>query len=206
MTRSAALLVSASFLLAAHAASAQQAPPLAPDRDATVTYRVTETGPGAPSGQPADVRMYFKGGSNLVRIDGPPGQGYAIVDRTDHHATVVMPAQHSYFVTPPGQGEGLGFLLDSSMRFTRQGSGSVLGHPCTEWGITTPDSTGSACVGADGVLLKADGRAKSGQGSGSAIAVSINYAPLAASVFAPPSGYKQVSPPAGNGQPQGQHP
>jgi hypothetical protein len=139
-----------------------------------------------------------------VRIDPPGQQGYAIIDRGNHHVTVVVPQQRSYFEVSSDTPGDVGFLLDDRMNFTRKGTDSVLGIPCTDWTVQTDDSNGTACVTSDGVLLRASGTDQSGKVQGMAVATAVTYAQQPENLFKVPSGYRKVQPPAPPAGAQGQ--
>ncbi len=190
------------LLLAAVATGAAQAadgPPMMPTRDATVVYMVTPE--GAP--QPQSVRVYFRGGGSQMRIDGPPGpdgapSGDMVLDRPSRTITVVLNPARSYMQIPEREEVRSPFVLDSTMRFTRTGTGSVAGLPCVNWGIVTPKGNAVACVTDDGVVLSASG--VDGQGArGRLVAQTVQYAPLAASVFLPPPGFQRSAHPEAMG-------
>ncbi len=190
------LLLAAIATGAAGAARAADGPPMMPTRDATVVYEVTPE--GAPQAQ--SVRVYFRGGGSQMRIDGPPGpdgspSGDMVLDRPSRTITVVLNPARSYMQIPEREEVRSPFVLDSTMRFTRTGTGSVAGIPCVQWAIVTPKGDATACVTDDGVVLSASG--VDGQGSrGRLMAQTVQYAPLAPSVFLPPPGFQRTAHPA----------
>ena len=193
------LLLAAVATGAAGAARAADTPPMMPTRDVTVVYSVTPE--GAP--QPQSVRVYFRGGGSQMRIDGPPGpdgspSGDMVLDRPSRIITVVLNPARSFMQIPEREEVRSPFVLDSTMRFTRTGTGSVAGLPCVNWAIVTPKGNASACVTDDGVVLSASG--VDGQGArGRLTAQTVQYAPLAPSVFLPPPGYQRTAHPEAMG-------
>ena len=175
------------------------APPLMPARDVVVVYSVTPE--GAP--QPQSVRVYFRGGGGAMRIDGPPGpdgspSGDMVLDRPNRLITVVLNPARSFMQIPEREEVRSPFVLDSTMRFTRAGTGSVAGLPCVQYSIVTPKGDSTACVTEDGVVLSASG--VDGQGArGRLVAQTVQYAPLAPSVFLPPPGYQRTAHPEAMG-------
>ncbi len=188
-------------LAGAPAAMAQAAQPtLMPTRDVTVLYEVKPE--GAPQAQ--TVRVYFRGGGGFMRIDGPPGpdgsaSGDMIMDRDAKVMTVVVNQARIYMQIPEKQTVRSPFVLDASMHFTRTGTGVVAGLPCTTWSIVTDKGNATACITADGVVLKEVG--VDGEGArGELEARTVQYGPLPASLFAPPPGYQRTAHPENLGQ------
>ncbi len=181
------------------ARAAADAPPLMPTRDTTVVYLVTPE--GAPQAQ--SVRVYFRGGGSAMRIDGPPGpdgspSGDMVLDRPSRTITVVLNPARSFMQIPEREEVRSPFVLDSTMRFTRTGTGSVAGLPCVNWAIVTPKGNATACVTGDGVVLSASG--VDGQGArGRLVAQTVQYAPLDPSVFLPPPGFQRTAHPEAMG-------
>ena len=175
-------------------------PPLMPTRDVTVVYVVKPE--GAPQEQ--TVRVYFRGGGGLMRIDGPPGpdgspSGDMIMDRDGRTMTIVVNDARIFMQVPEREVVRSPFVLDASMRFTRTGTGTVAGQPCTTWSITTSKGEATACVTADGVVLHESG--VDGEGArGELTARTVQYGPLPPALFMPPPGYQRTAHPANLGQ------
>ncbi len=184
----------------APAAMAQVQPPLMPTRDVTVLYEVKPE--GAPQAQ--TVRVYFRAGGGLMRIDGPPGpdgapSGDMVMDRDAKVMTVVVNQARIYMQIPESQTVRSPFVLDASMRFARTGTGTVAGLSCTTWSIVTDKGNASACITADGVVLREAG--VDGEGArGELEARTVQHGPLPASLFAPPPGYQRTAHPQNLGQ------
>ena len=89
--------------------------------------------------------------------------------------------------TPPGPLDG------GAAGFTRLGTLTIAGLPCTEWSVTAQTGAGTApnqiCLTDDGVLLgiRAGGIQR-------AQAVNVTYAPADPQIFTIPPGYKRVTP------------
>lgn len=180
-------------------AQAGVGPQLMPTRDVSVLYSVQPE--GAP--EPEPVHVYFRGGGGLMRVDGPAGQdgnsqGQMILDREAKIMTVVLNGPRIFMQIPEQEEVRSPFVLDASMHFTRTGTGSVAGLPCTQWAIATPKGGATACVSADGVVLSESG--VDGQGArGELVAQTVQYGPLAAALFAPPPGYQRTAHPQNMG-------
>jgi hypothetical protein len=180
-------------LAAVAAAHADDHPPLAPTRDAAVTYRVSDAGK---NGKDAILHMYLKAGGNLLRIDTPGNHGYAIIDRRNKRMYMVIDAQRMYVELPAGDIGDRAFMLTDSMKFQRKGTDTVAGLGCTVWDVQAQDGSGTVCVTDDGVTLRASGQGKGGKGEGRLDAIAVDYAPQPAALFAPPSDYKKMEVPA----------
>jgi hypothetical protein len=168
---------------------AQERPPVLPTRDVAVQYRL-EGGHG-PAGQQASgeiVTVHYAVRGGKIRVDLPAAQGYLVVDRGDRHVFMVMDGMHSYMELPFGDDIERSFAMQSSLNFTRRGAASVAGLPCTIWDVSTGKSTGTACMTADGVMLRGRG-ADPHYGEGAAQAVAVSYAPQPPSLFEVPSDY-----------------
>ncbi len=177
----------------------QDTPPLMPTRDAVVLYDVQPD--GAP--QPQAVRVYFRGGGAMMRIDGPPApdgssSGDMVLDRGARMMTVVMNQPRIYMQLPEREEIRSPFVLDASMQFTRTGTGSVAGLPCVQWSIVSGKGNATACVTADGVVLSESG--VDGDGAkGHLVARTVQYGPIDASRFLPPPGFQRTTHPEGLG-------
>lgn len=193
-------LAAAPVLGTAAALAQPVGPPLMPTRDVTVVYGVRPD--GAPQEQA--VRVYFRGGGGLMRIDGPPGpdgaaSGDMIMDRDARTMTVVVNQPRIFMQIPERQVVRSPFVLDASMRFTRTGASTVAGLPCTTWSMVTDKGAATACITADGVVLSESG--VDGEGArGQLTARTVRYDPLPASLFAPPPGYQRTAHPDNLGQ------
>jgi hypothetical protein len=167
-------------------AAADEHPPLAAARDATVLYRAQ-----GPRDQAAtSVCVHVSGGK--LRVEPASLPGYVIVDRGADRVLMVMRQPHVYFETPARSDLVRDFLPSERMRFARKGSERVAGLSCTVWDVRAPEGrTGSVCVTADGIVLRGQGHDPQ-YGSGSVEAVSVTYAPQPASLFQPPAGYLKM--------------
>ena len=167
-------------------AAADEHPPLAATRDATVLYRAQ-----GPRDQAAtSVRVHVSGGK--LRVEPASLPGYVIVDRGADRVLLVMRQPHIYFETPARSDLVRDFLPSERMHFTRRGSERVAGLPCTVWDVQAPEGrSGSVCVTADGIVLRGQGHDPQ-YGSGGVEAVSATYAPQPASLFQLPAGYLRM--------------
>ncbi|MBN8928124.1 MAG: hypothetical protein J0H19_16055, partial [Rhodospirillales bacterium] len=180
----------AAFSPAAHA----DAPPrIQPTRDVTVTYRVlSDTTIPAGMPRPTSLRISFAAGGTRVRVEPGNGPMYLLLDRTAQRLTIVIPPQHSLMDLPydPSRDPQ---RLATDARFTRRGEATVAGLRCTEWDVRTRDGTGSACLTADGVLLRGSGAVS--QQHGGIEATEVSYAPIPADALTPPQGFQRLEMP-----------
>ena len=165
-------------LALASVAQAQDKPPLQPTRDVDVTYRVPVPGGDAALLQ----RLRWSAALRRQRVDLPTSGNWMVLDFTAHRMAMVRDETREVVDLPappsaeqPGGGAG----------FTRVGSDSVAGLPCTQW--RTIDTRGHetlACYTGDGVLLRASAGARVLME-----AASVKYETQGDAVFALPAGY-----------------
>ncbi len=134
------------FLIAVSLAWAGESPQLLPTRDVDITYDVTR--PGQPK---IRERVRWLAAEQLERIDGPD-RSATIFDRKAHEVTLLTPRNHSYRKLegtarqPPEPASGTAL---------KRGDEAVVGGlHCTEWTWTDDVETHTACITADGVLLR----------------------------------------------------
>lgn len=181
-------------------AAAQDRPPDVPTRDVTATYRIEG---GAPNSGPQTIKMSYKVNGDRMRVD-EDHVSYTIMDGTTKHSYMVMLQNRTYMEAPFDPQAERGFI-PPGLSFSRVGTDTVAGLPCTIWKAQMENNTSTACITSDGVML----RAEQGGGQGSAaeriVAVSVDYSPQPDSLFVPPAGFRRVQPPPGGmpGGPQG---
>ena len=173
------------LLALAAPAAAQDRPVFPPARDVAVTYRVTIAQPNTPP----EVVLRYSAAQDRFRLDGSlPGgalAGYVLVDHKSGHASIVVEKLGLMMDAPRHAGLDQAFMLENGRRFARQGSDTVAGLGCTVWHIDGDAASGTACVTADGVLLRASGRDRKGR-TGSVEATQVEYGPQAEALFVPP--------------------
>ncbi len=170
------------------AAAAQDRPLITPTRDVAVTYKVIGFDPGK------TMQMAWMTANSLMRVDTPGGHGYMIIDRARRRAMMVLTEQRMYMELDPGQVSAPGTWPDDQAKFTRGGSETIAGTACTVWAYDAPSGTGTACMTADGVML----RASTADGKGLE-AIRIAYGPQPAEQFQPPEGFQKREMPAAGG-------
>lgn len=174
------------LLALAAPAAAQDRPVFPPARDVAVTYKVLIAQPNTPS----DVVLRYSVAQDRFRLDGglPGGgpTGYVLVDHKSGHASIVMEKLGVMMDAPRHAGLDQAFMLENGRRFTRKGSDAVAGLRCTNWDIEGDAATGTACVTADGVVLRANGRDRKGR-TGSIEATQVEYGRQPETLFVPPA-------------------
>ncbi len=188
------LLGLAAWLLAAPA-WAQQRPLVQPSRDVAVSYQVRGVAvPGTPPG-PQRMDIAYSAVEQRLRLASPGyPQGFALVELAVGRILLVLPAARSY-VPMAMRGPEMALLTgDPGLRFTTAGRDTVAGLRCTVWRIVDSKAggrRGSACITADGVLLRGD----DGRGGRSVVATSVRYGHQPAPRFAVPEGFHRIEMP-----------
>jgi hypothetical protein len=174
-------------------AAAQDRPVFPPTRDVAVTYQADIAAAGAPHA----VVMRYSAAGDRVRLDGGL-PGYVLVDLKSRRATIVFEQMGMMMDAPRNAGVDQALVLENGKNFARLGSDTVAGLRCTVWAVTADDATGTACVTADGVVLRARGHDRKGRAA-SLEATSVQYEPQAEALFSPPATMHKVTIAAGPG-------
>ncbi|MBU8539224.1 hypothetical protein [Falsiroseomonas tokyonensis] len=173
-------------LAVAPPAAAQDRPLLFPARDVAVTYRVTGTQAG-----PREVTLSWLAARHLLRAD-LGGTGYVVADPRAPRGFMVMEQMRMVMDVPVNQALA---GLPASGRFRRAGQDRVAGHACQIWHYEEGNDRGTACITADGVTLRAEGRAR-GE-SGRVEATRVAYGAQDPARFVRPQGYQAMQLPQG---------
>ena len=206
-----AAILATSVTLVRPASAGQEAadhPPLTPMHDAAITYRfeprpteqdLRENGASHQPVQSRYVQVLYAGDGGLLRInyltgdaDSPP-RGAVIINRAAQEVLVVLDAGRVYTKLTDRESVRNPFLLDLSMQFTRVGTATVAGQPCTLWQAYSAQGGARACVTDDGLILSQEGVDVDGL-NGSLQAVRVAYGPVPSSAFQPPAGFQEVHP------------
>lgn len=176
----------AAFLLPA-AARAQDRPLLQPSRDVTVTYQVDGAAASSiPGGLDGPLRVSWDSARQRLRADAASRPQAILVD-LPHRTATVLDSTMRAAVALPVRERDLQPLTLGGARMTRRGQDKVAGLACTVWDVQSGRGTGTICVTADGVPLRADGAVDGRRGSFAA--ASVVYGAVAPGLFAPPPGY-----------------
>jgi hypothetical protein len=169
---------------------AQPSPLLLPTRDVAVTYRLT--GSDRVKG---DIHAAWLAGQRVLRVDNASAPGWLMVEQQSQRAFMVMENQGMVMRLPPAP--EIAMLLDrpeSQGRVTQLGRRTIAGATCTDWRIERRDGKGgTACLTADGVLLRAQQAGRREVLEANRVA----YGPQDPARFRLPSGYPQLQLPAG---------
>jgi hypothetical protein len=179
-------------LLAAAPAYAEDPPLIHPSRDVAVDYRSSGMAHGPADDPSAVITMRFSGQGSRIRIDGPHGHGYAILDVDGGRMTMVMTDKQMYMEAPANPGM-LGMFQAKSTAFRKTGTDTIAGVACTTYDATINDHEGQVCLTGDGVLLRA--RSKEPNGQRELEAVKVTYADQPAELFSAPAGFKKMEVP-----------
>lgn len=181
------------LLLLAGPALAQDRPPITPNRDVAVTYRVS--GEGQPSGE---MRMSWLAARNLMRMDMPGGQGWMVMDLTAGTAFVAMDAQRMLMDVPANSAPGR-MTPNPNARFTREGPARIANTDCVNWRMEEPGQAARICLTRDGVMLRTE--SLGGSGGGAVMeATAVSFGPQDAGRFQRPAGYQSLQLPPGMAQ------
>ncbi len=180
------VLLAALLALAAPAA-AQDRPVFPPTRDVAVTYRADIAAAAAPH----EITMRYSAAEDRARVDGGL-PGYVLVDLKSGRATIVFEQLGMMMDAPRNSGVDQALVLQNGRNFARQGRDTVAGLRCTVWAVTTDDATGTACVTADGVVLRASGHDRKGR-TASLVATTVQYGPQAGALFWPPANVRRIT-------------
>jgi hypothetical protein len=168
-------------------------PPLfRPNKDVAVQYRLPDSGSGG-TAQSKSVTMYFTDHGDKMRFDAGDGQGYVVVDNAAKRTTVVM-NERKIYIEHQMDPSSSPMLNMTDAVFTRTGTDTVAGLPCTVYQVVHHDVKGEACLTDDGLLLRS--RGGSGGDQRMMEAVKVTYAPQPASLFLPPDGFQKFDMPA----------
>jgi hypothetical protein len=188
MRRSYAILICAMWLSHGTMVRAAEHPVLAPTKDATVTYNLT----GANQVDGAAILQITYADRGRVRMDffrfagATSPLGSLIFDPPADRVITTLPERHGYLQRDVGKLFNPGIMLNDKMSFTRQGSATIAGLQCTDWGVSNGAAGGAtACVTDDGLVL----RTTRSKPEGSMEALAVKYGPPPADIFTPPADY-----------------
>ena len=191
LPRRVAALCGVALLALPAIALAQARPRLEPTRDVAVTYRTT-----TPGQREARLTAAFLASERLLRVD-LPDRGWGLLDRRSGRLRVVLEQMRMVMDAPADELAGMGIPVEPGpgARFTREGEARVAGLACTNWRYEEGERSGTACLTADGVLLRGEGR--SGRQHGGIEAVEVRYVGQEPARFRLPEGYPTMRLPQG---------
>jgi hypothetical protein len=156
-----------------------------PTRDVSVEYRAV----GISAEPETTVVARFASGSGRIRVDGPDGRFYGILDIDAERMIMVMPEFRLYMVQR-AEPDLIAFFKESNAAFRRIGAERVAGMSCTAYAAAINDRTGQVCLTDDGVLLRAELADPEGRHEVEALRVTYSVQPEA--YFDPPRGFRRV--------------
>ena len=183
----------AMLAVAAAPAWSEDRPLTRPGRDVAIEYRSSGMEQGQATGQSHDVTMRFASKSGRIRIDGPSGRGYAILDIDAGRMTMVIEERRMYIEQPADPGMTAMFQA-ANTAFTKIGTDTVAGLACTTYEAKISDHRGQVCLTDDGVLLRARGEDPDRHHELEALKVTYGDQPDA--LFEPPAGFQKLDPAA----------
>jgi hypothetical protein len=188
----AAIVASAGAMMGtmiAKAAHADERPPWLPTRDVAIIYN------GQSDGQAKRLTVLYSAATERMRAEQEGQSSYVIIDGRAMVMRIVMDRRHEVIELPFDTNRLRSYIMSDQAHFTRQGADTVAGLACTVWDVTTSQSHATACITADGVILRGEGSgtAPTGQsGQGRIEAISVQYAPQPPDVFHVPPRYNPV--------------
>jgi hypothetical protein len=177
-------------LLGITPACAGTAPPFMPGRDVAVNYTVS-----APGRADTTYQLEYDAAGERARINNPALSNYFLVNLPAGTAQLVVPGLHSVVSAPDVSALTQQITGAANARFTPLGHGQYAGLPCRKYLVLNTDSSGIACLTADGVILYFSG--KNANGSATVTATSVAYGPQPAQDFTLPDGFAAINLPPG---------
>jgi len=170
-------------------ALAQERPAQLPSRDVAVSYRVL----GRAAQQARAIHVRFIAALRQLRVETDErGMGFLLVDPTARTAKMVVPGVRHFVELPIARDKRAVLLFGDRLVFSRRGRAQVAGYDCTIWEVRGGGDTATACITADGVLLRAQG--KTGDLAGSELqATKVEYAVQPAALFQLPADYRPLA-------------
>jgi len=170
---------------AAFPALAQNRPASFPTRDVVVTYRVL--GNASPQ-TPREFTVAALAAEGRLRVEAPAMPAWALADRRTGRTEMVMDSMRVVTPSPVRQDEAMRYIrLAETARLTGAGSASQAGQRCTNYRFEEQGQRGTACLTADGVLLR--GVNERGEG---VEATRVEYARQDPARFRVPEGYRRM--------------
>lgn len=165
-------------------------PLMLPIHDVVVEYHTRGMVPGPQGTLTSTVMVRFAGSGDRLRVDGPYGGFYALVDVDDARMIMVMPEQRIY-VDQPADPDLMALLQSDDMSFQKIGTERVAGLECTDYTISINGHYGQVCLTDDGILLR--GQIEDADRQPELNAVSVSYTPQASDLFEIPDGFHKVA-------------
>jgi hypothetical protein len=165
-------------------------PLMLPMHDVVVEYHTRGIVAGPQGTLTSTVMVRFAGNGGRLRVDGPYGGFYALIDVDGGRMIMVMPDKRIY-VDQPADPYLIDLLQADDPSFQKVGVDRVAGLGCTDYVAAINGHTGRVCLTDDGVLLRA--RIEDSDRRPALDAVSVTYAPQDSELFEVPEGFHRVS-------------
>ena len=169
-------------------ALAQTRPTLPPTRDLEVSYRAEGAAAEVVPGGRGDgqVRLMWSTSAQTLRLEADGRPQFLVLNLPKHEAHVIDTGLRSAVLLPVRPRDVDALTLQGATT-TRRGEERIAGYGCTVWDVASSRGSGSVCITADGVPLRATGSYDGRQGS--FIATSVSLAAQPAERFRVPAGY-----------------
>jgi hypothetical protein len=165
-------------------------PLILPMHDAVVEYHSRGMVPGPSGTLTTTVMVRYAGGGERLRVDGPYGGFYALIDVPGARLIMVMPDKRIY-VDQPADPDLIALLRFDDPAFQKVGTDRIAGFDCTDYVAGINGHSGMVCLTDDGILLRA--RIDDPDRRPELEAVSVTYAPQPSDMFEIPEGYHRVN-------------
>ena len=164
-------------------------PLILPVHDVVVEYHSRGMVPGPSGTLTTTVMVRFAGSGDRLRVDGPYGGFYALVDVDDARMIMVMPDKRIY-VDQPADPDLIALLQADDPAFQKIGAERIAGFGCTDYAADINGHSGLVCLTDDGVLLRA--RIDNPDRRPELEAVSVTYAAQPSDLFEIPEGFHRL--------------
>jgi hypothetical protein len=177
-------------ILAAMPTLAWTRPLIMPIHDVVVEYHTRGMVPGPAGELPTTVMVRFAGSGDRLRVDGPEGNYYALVDVQNARLIMVMPDNRIY-VDQAADPDLIALLQADDSSFQRIGTQRVAGYKCTAYATDINGHSGRLCLTDDGILLQA--HIDNPDRHPELEAVTLTYAEQPSDLFEVPEGFHRVN-------------
>lgn len=176
-------------ILAALPNLAAAKPLIMPTHDVVVEYHSRGMVAGPQGTLTSTVMVRFAGNGDRLRVDGPYGGVYALVDVDDARLIMVMPDKRLY-VDQPADPDLIALLQANDPDFQKIGTDRIAGFDCTDYDADINGHSGQVCLTDDGILLRAS--IDDPDRHPELEAVNVSYAPQPSDLFEIPEGFHRL--------------
>jgi hypothetical protein len=165
-------------------------PLVLPIHDVVVEYQSRGMVPGPSGTLTTTVMVRFAGNGDRLRVDGPYGGFYALIDVDNARMIMVMPDKRIY-VDQPADPNLIALLQADDPSFQKTGAERIAGFECTDYTADINGHSGSLCLTDDGILLRAE--IDNPDRRPELQAISVTYALQPSELFEIPDGFHRVA-------------